>query len=222
MWKELLDSKKAVIFDLDGTLIDSMWIWKQIDIDYFASFNKELPSDYQPKIEGMSMYETAVFTIKEYEFDTTIEEMLAKWDEMAFDVYSNKVMLKECVPELLHFLKKGNYKIGLATSNSKKLSSEVLTKRGMIDYFDCILTGDHCIAGKPAPDVYLMAAKELNVNPSECLVFEDLCNGICAGRSAGMTTVAVWDDYSKDSWEDKKKEADYYISSYKEIIDEIY
>ncbi len=99
---------------------------------------------------------------------------------------------------------------------------EVLNKRGIKDYFEVITTSDDCTAGKPAPDVYLVTAGNLKVNPSDCIVFEDLFQGIKAGNNAGMTTIAVRDEYSEPFWEAKKNEADYYIDSYKEIIDEIY
>lgn len=222
MWEDLLDSVDAVLFDLDGTVIDSMWIWKQIDIDYFNMFNKEFPEDYQAKIEGMSVYETARYSRQTYGFEQSIEEMINTWNEMAFKQYSENVVLKESVIDFLHYLREKGIKMAIATSNSEILCNEVLEKRGIKDYFDSIITGDNCIVGKPAPDVYLQSAENLGVAPERCLVFEDLSNGIKAGNSAGMRTVAVWDDYSSKSWDEKRQEADYSIMDYKEIIDEIY
>lgn len=222
MWSEIIDKIKAVIFDLDGTIIDSMNMWHQIDLDYFSEYGKILPDDYQAQIEGMSFHETAVFTKETYGFEHSVEEMKTIWNEMAFDYYSNHVQLKEGVVDFLTLLSAKGIKLGIATSNSKRLCMEVLEKRNLIDYFDVILTGDCVHKGKPEPDVYLSVADKLSVKPSDCLVFEDILNGIRAGNNAGMTTVAVRDDYSDFSWTDKIKEADYYIESFEEIVNEIH
>ena len=84
-------------------------------------------------------------------------------------------------------------------------------------YFDSVHTSCEVETGKPSPDIYLLVAEDLGVDPSRCLVFEDVPNGILAGKNAGMRTCAVYDQYSRDQ-EDKKKEmADYYIDSYMEL-----
>lgn len=222
MWKELIDSKEALLFDLDGTLIDSMGVWHKVDVDFFAKYGLDLPDDYQECVEGLSMYETAKYTKERFNLKEIEDNIIEIWNKMAFYEYSNNVQVKESVIELLKYCKLNNIKLAIATSNSRKLCEEVLTQRGIVEYFDVILTGDDCIAGKPRPDIYIKAADELKVSYDKCLVFEDICRGIEAGLRAGMDTVAVWDDFSRDYWEDKKKLANYYLRSYKEIIDEIY
>ncbi len=222
MWKEIIESKKAVLFDLDGTVVDSMWIWKQIDIDYFKRFDIVMPHTYQKEIEGLSFYETALYTRDTYFPWRKTEELMNDWNDMAFDHYSTDVKPKEYVLPFLDYLKDKGYKLGMATSNSRTLCEATLRANGLIDMFDSILTGEDKAAGKPAPDVYLNSAAALSVDPKQCLVFEDLCNGIIAGNDAGMTTVAVYDDYSHYSWDEKCRLADHNIMSYKEIVDEIY
>lgn len=221
MWEEIIDNCEAVLFDLDGTLIDSMWLWKQVDMDFFKMCNMEYPADYQQVIEGMSMYETAVTTKERYGIDMSIEEILEIWNKMAFDQYSNHVQPKDKIREFLEYLVSKGKKLGIATSNSTTLCHEVLDKRDLKKYFEVIVTGEEKIKGKPAPDVYLMVAKKLNVSADKCIVFEDLPNGIRAGKNALMTTVAIWDEYSSNSWDIKVSEADYHIMGYGEIIDEI-
>ena len=221
MWKEIIDNAKAVLFDLDGTVVDSMWIWKQIDIDYFARCGLMLPDNYQKEIEGLSFYETAVYTHDKYIPHVSVEDMMAAWNEMAYEHYATKVRPKEYIDVFLEILKKHEIKLGIATSNSRKLCCATLENNGLLNYFDSIITGEDCPAGKPAPDVYLMSAKALNADPAKCIVFEDICNGIYAGNRAGMITVAVHDDYSAYQWEEKCNLADHCIMSYKEITDEI-
>lgn len=221
MWKEILSDKEAIIFDLDGTMIDSMGVWAKIDVDYFDMLGIDFPEDYQKNIEGLSLHETAIYTKETYNIKESIEEIKATWTKMAFHEYSENIMLKEGIKELLKYLKDNNYKLGIATSNSNELCNEILNKRGIIEYFDVIITNDDCKIGKPEPDVYLLAAGKLDSLPEKCLVFEDLLNGVRAGKNAGMDTVVIWDENSKDTWEEKVQLANYSIMSYKEILDEI-
>ena len=221
MWKEILENTDGVLFDLDGTVVDSMGIWKDIDREYFGRYGLELPDDYQRKIEGLSFYETAVFTQENYFPDLTPEILMDDWNKMAYDHYANLVQPKECIRSFLESLKKMGKKMGIGTSNSALLCRATLKSNGLIDFFDVILTGEECGAGKPSPDVYLNCASSLGVDPSRCLVFEDIGAGLIAGKRAGMTVVAVHDDYSADQWEEKCDIADHSIYSYREIIDEI-
>ncbi len=221
MWKEIIDKTDAAIFDLDGTVVDSMWLWKQIDIEYFKKCGMHIPAGYQKEIEGLSFYETAVYTQEKYIPNVTIEDMISDWNDMAYDLYANTVKPKEGIALFLATLKNMGKRIGIATSNSRILCETTLRNNGLLEYFDSIITGEECPAGKPAPDVYFQAAASLSVDPKRCIVFEDICNGIHAGNNAGMITVAVHDDYSAYQWEEKCKMADHSIMSYKEINDEI-
>ncbi|MCR5673312.1 MAG: HAD family phosphatase [Lachnospiraceae bacterium] len=221
MWKELLAKTDAVLFDLDGTVVDSMWIWKQIDIDYFARFGIVMPDDYQRQIEGLSFYETAVYTQKNFMPSVTVEDMINDWNDMAYSLYANTVKPKEYIETFLKALKRSGKKLGIATSNSRILCNATLKSNGLYDYFDSILTGEECGAGKPCPDIYINSARQTGARCERCMVFEDICKGIEAGNAAGMITVAIHDDYSTDQWEEKCKIADLHIMSYKEIVDEI-
>ena len=102
------------------------------------------------------------------------------------------------------------------------LCTATLKNNNLLDYFDSIITGEVEGAGKPFPDVYLNSASAVGAAPEKCLVFEDVVNGIIAGNNAGMTTVAIHDDYSVYQWDEKCRIADYNIMSYKEIVDEVY
>ena len=213
-----LDNVEAIIFDLDGTLVDSMWIWRQIDIEYLERFHLELPDTLQSEIEGMSFYETAVYFKKRFNIADSIEQIMCNWNQMAWEKYANEVPLKSGAKEFLDICKSRGIKLGIATSNSRELAQNVADVHGLHDYFDCIVTGSDVKKGKPAPDIYLAAAKELDVKPKNCLVFEDICPGIAAGQSAGMRVCAVEDAYSARQREAKQALADYYIEDYTDII----
>ena len=218
MAHEMLRNIKAVIFDLDGSLVDSMWIWKDIDIEYLGRFGITLPHDLQRNIEGMSFSETAAYFKKTFPIPDSIEQMKADWNRMAWDKYLNEVPLKEGVDTFLKECRKRGILLGIATSNSRELVENIAAVHGFHDFFQCIMTGCDVACGKPAPDIYLAVAGKLGVQPCECLVFEDIVPGIMAGKNAGMKVCAVEDEYSLYQKEEKKATADYYINDFYDII----
>ena len=194
----MLDNKKAVIFDLDGTLADSMWIWRQIDLDFFESRSIEVPPTFQQDIEGMSFSETAQYFIDTFHLPETLNQLMSIWNQSALHHYRTDVVLKEGALDFLCYLKEQGYLLGISTSNSRLLLDIFLNHNQIKPYFDALTTSDEVKRGKPAPDVYLCTARKLRVKPNECLVFEDLPMGIRAGLNAGMEVCAVEDSYSCD------------------------
>ena len=144
------------------------------------------------------------------------------WNQMAYEKYSSVVPLKDGVYEFLRYLKENKIPAGIATSNSRELLLAVLEGLGVEGYFQVLCTGCEVGRGKPFPDVYLKVAKELQVDPKDCLVFEDLPAGLLAGKAAGMKTCAVKDEFSKGMIVEKKQLADYYIESYDDILTRYY
>lgn len=213
----MLTNIKAVIFDLDGTLVDSMWMWKQIDIDFLSQYGIPLPVDLQHNIEGMSFTESANYFKETFQIPDSIEAIKQKWNEMALDIYCTKVPLKKGVLEFLEHCKQKGIKMGIATSNSVELVHTIIKVLKIDEYFQTVKTSCEAKKGKPAPDIYLLAAKELEVNPSDCLVFEDIIVGIQAGLSAGMKVCAVNDEYSLQEKEKKQQLANYFIENFAEI-----
>ncbi len=219
MAHKMLDNIKAVIFDLDGSLVDSMWMWKEIDIEYLGKFGIPLPEDLQRRIEGMSFHETADFFKANFPIPDSTEQMKADWNNMARDKYLNEVPLKEGAREFLNGCLERGILLGIATSNSRELVENIASVHGFHECFACIMTGCEVKHGKPAPDIYLEVANRLMVEPANCLVFEDIVPGIQAGKSAGMRVCAVEDAYSADVKCDKEALADYYIDDYRGLWD---
>ncbi len=213
----MLQGVKAVIFDLDGTLVDSMWIWKIIDIEYLGMFGIEVPEDLQEEIEGMSFSQTAHYFKERFNIPHTIEEMKDEWNRRAYVKYKEEIPLKKGVKSFLDYCITHDIKLGIASSNSIELVRVSLEAHGIIDYFQAIHTSCEVATGKPAPYIYELVADTLQVHPSECLVFEDIVVGIMAGQSAGMKVCAVEDEYSMYQQDEKRKLANYYIIDYTEI-----
>ena len=218
MIKELLKNKKAILFDLDGTLVDSMWMWKKIDIEFLGRYGYDCPEDLQKSIEGMSFSETAVYFKERFEIPLSLEEIKACWTQMSIDKYRYEVPLKKGVQEFLQYCKDNGLQTGIATSNGREMVDAVIDSLGIAPYLQVITTACEVNAGKPEPDIYLEVAKRLGVDPEDCVVFEDVPAGILAGKRAGMTVIAVEDDFSKGMREEKCSLADGFINDYFEIL----
>lgn len=216
----LLDNMKAVIFDLDGTLVDSMWMWHAIDVEFLGEYGYECPEDLHRVIEGMSFSETAVYFKERFLLPLSLEEIKDVWTRMSIDKYRYEVPLKPGAREFLELIKKKNIKCGIATSNGRELVDTVLHSLGIEGYFQAVTTACEVKAGKPEPDIYLYVAGQLGVEPADCLVFEDIPAGILAGKRAGMKVCAVEDEFSRLLKKEKMDLADDFIEDYFQILKE--
>lgn len=220
---KMLEQTDAVLFDLDGTLMDSMWVWVDVDEAYIRRYGLTPPEDFNQMIEGMSYTETARYYLRTFpQIDQTLEEIKQEWYSMTLSRYTKEVKLKPGLVPFLKELKKRGIKTGVATSNTRELVDAALKAHGISEYFDTVSTSCEAGAGKPAPDVYLHAAESLAVSPFQCLVFEDVPMGILAGKNAGMRVCAVDDTFSKAQETRKRELADYYIYSYEDVLRHTY
>lgn len=218
----MLERIKAVIFDLDGTLVDSMGIWKEIDIAYLTEKGVEIPANleaFQDELEGKGFTDTALFFKERFQIEDSLEEMKAAWVQMSREKYCKEVPLKPGAREFLKELKRRGIKAGISSSNGRELILAVLKAHDIEDYFTCITTCCEVPKSKPAPDVYLQTAKGLSVLPEECLVFEDVPMGILAGKRAGMKVCAIDDAFSRKQEAKKRELADWYVQDYEEVLD---
>lgn len=223
METKMIEEIDAVIFDMDGTLIDSMWIWPSIDEVYLKKYDLVAPENFHEDIEGMSYTEVSRYFLEVFPTLTcTQQEVMDEWTEMAYERYITEAPFKEGVREFILEMRSQGKKIGIATSNSRTLTEDTLRALKAIELFDVIRTACEVGKGKPAPDVYLSVAEEMGIEPEHCLVFEDVPMGILAGKNAGMKVCAVDDEFSRYQEEKKRNLADYYLYSYEDIKNETY
>lgn len=213
---------KAAIFDLDGTLIDSMYVWEKVDIDFLTVRGIPVTKEYTDIVRSMFFETAAAYTKETYHLSESVEEIMQVWLDMAHSEYANRVKAKPYASEYLKQLKSNGVILGIATSNNPYLLKPCLENNGMNGIFSCICYTSEVGLNKSCPDIYLYTAEKLGVKPEECVVFEDIIEGLKSASSVGMKTVAVYDSSNDDYMDEIKVTADRFITSYKEMLDEIF
>jgi len=210
---------KGAIFDLDGTLLDSMWVWEYVDITFQKVLNFSVRDDYYEQISSMSPTQSAVYTISEYGLDITPDKLKSLWFNIAKDAYINKVDIKPGADMFLKKLYQSGVKLAIATSCFPELCKETLKANGIEAYFSAFCYSEDLGEGKETGKIYLQAAKNLQVEPSGCAVFEDILAPLNSVKKLGMEYLAVYDkNQPVQTQEELKKGADDFFEDYNQIL----
>ena len=184
---------KGAIFDLDGTLLDTMDVWERVDEEYFESLSLPVPEGYALAIRDMTMLQAAEYTKSVTGAKEDAESICALWRKMVARHYAEEVRAKEGGLELLDALARSGVKAGIATTLTEETYLPALKRLGIESKFCAKASVRDVGRGKGFPDVYLHAAALMGLKPQECVVFEDILKGINSARSAGFCTVGVYD-----------------------------
>ena len=178
---------KAVIFDMDGVIIDSEPIHFEVDMQTMREFGVNISKDELNKYVGTTNEYMLNDLINKYKIQKSIKEILEYKMELTIRrIKETKINAISGIPELLISLKHNNIKTAIGSSSPKELIITVIEKFQLGKYFDCIVSGDEVKEGKPKPYIYLEVSKRIGVNPEECIVIEDSRNGVLAAKNAGM------------------------------------
>ncbi len=191
------DNFRGAIFDLDGTLLDSMQVWKQIDIEFLAKRGHSVPPGYSESLAGLSFQETAECVIGMFGLPEEPGEIMQEWNEMALEAYRHRVLLKPHAKEYLQRLKQDGVRLAACTALSRGLYEAALQNNGIYDYFDAFVSTDEVSRGKNFPDAYLLAAQRLGLPAQDCAVFEDVLPAVRGALAAGMQVYGVFDAASE-------------------------
>jgi HAD superfamily hydrolase (TIGR01509 family) len=208
--------KNFAIFDMDGTLIDSMIFWKKLASEYLGSKGiSNITTDTMERIKTMTMSESAALFKTEFGLSGNPEtEMNAMMDEH----YRNDIPLKPGVREYLQMLKVRGVRMCVASATAEHLMESCLTRLGVRELFDFLLSCETVGAGKSSPLVYHESAKRLGAPPSEIAVYEDALYAVKTAKEAGYYVIGVYDDSAARYWKTIETLADEIILNWEEEI----
>lgn len=208
----------GMIFDLDGTLIDSMPAWQNIGSAFLKKHDINPPDDLNVIIKTMSFAESARYFIEVYGVKMTEEQVGDQINDMIRENYAKHISLKPFVKESLdQFLNQG-IKMAILTATHKSLTELVLDRYGLLDHFEFILTSGMAALPKSQPEIYHLAIEKLELPAQQIAIFEDALYCIQAARKTGCQLVGVFDASSKEDWEAIKNSSNCTIISFKELL----
>ena len=208
----------AVIFDMDGTLIDSTGLWHEIDVKFFAKRGMELPNDYAQNIVHLGLKEAAKFTKATYGIKESEQEIMDEWHQMSIDMYANDVKLKDYSLAILDFFKSKKIPMAIATANDDTLYTPCINRLGLSKYFDYIADVNNVKEGKHSAKIYEYLAEQMHVDKERVLVLEDMPTCIKTAYKAGFLTVAVYDKASEQYDKEKRRNSHLYINNFGELL----
>lgn len=232
----MLTDKKFIFFDMDGTLIDSVGVWNQIDQKLIENQTNKIVDEIiiqndrdtqlQKSSSEVNPYLCYCQYLKEkYKFQLSPEEIIKLRYEIAQDFLQNIIDYKPQADLIIKKLKEKNFTLAITTTTKRTnmeiyrtLNKNIISKAPLDEYFDLIYTREDVAKIKPNPEVYLKAMQAFNAKLEQCIVFEDSLVGIKAAKNAGLKTVAIYDKYSNSDIEEIKQQADFFINNYAELF----
>ena len=208
---------KGAIFDVDGTLLDSMPVWENAGARQLATLGIKARSDLKERLDALSLPEGALYMQTEYKLSVTIEEILEGVNQVVKDFYFKEVVLKPGVCDLIQKLKKNQVRLMIATATDAEMAKAALVRNGVWKDFDGMITCEEAGAGKTSPKVFELAREHLQTKKEETWVFEDSLYAVKTASKAGFPVCSIYDAYSRDNTEEIQTFSDIYVKDFYEI-----
>lgn len=192
--KKYLDTFQAIIFDMDGLLLDTEAIALKAFLEACRRFGYEPGLDIYKQCIGTNPVRTKAILTRGYGASFPFDQISPVWGENYRKAITERpIPVKAGAPEFLEFIKHAEKRTAIATSTAHQTAREKLERTGLLSFFELIVGGDQVVKGKPDPDIYLKASELLQVPPRKCLVLEDSDNGVLAAHGAGMAVIQIPD-----------------------------
>lgn len=208
---------RGIIFDADGTLLDSMHIWAQLGARYLDSIGKTAEAGLDRILYPMSLEESCAYLKAGYNLTDPQDKIIGDIIKIIEEFYLYEVKTKAGADDFLKEMKNRRVPMIVATSSDKRAVELAFNRLGILECFEGIITCSELKTSKREPEIYLRCAEVIGTSPKDTAVFEDVLCGIQAAKRAGFKTYAVEDNSSKADWNEIKKTADYCISDFARV-----
>ena len=210
--------QKYIIFDLDGTLIDSMPVWKEIGKNYLSRYGFKITKDLDDRIKRQTLPETALCFKEIFDIPKTIDEIVIEIIEMVAEQYANTIPLKPFVKQYLEKEKQKNTKMCILTASEPSYILAAMKRLDILHYFDFIATCTEMGLTKNDSQAFIKTMQRLGGNKQNTIIFEDALYAIRSAKKGGFYVVAVAEDTRPDDFEEIQHLADKYIHSYQDLL----
>ncbi len=206
-----------LLFDLDGTLIDSNGVWLEVDKAFLSRHGCEYSQEYHDGVAHSILQNCAVFTKNHFQMAESCEEIIAEWMDLAKNAYDH-VPLKPHVWEYLDRCKAAGHRMAVFTACVPEHCRAAMQKHGLDEYFEQVIYAQDLGADKKSPAIFRQAAELLGVKPREGVFFDDSLTACKGAKAAGMMVVGIQDDYFTGSEADMRELCDQYIRDFGELL----
>ena len=207
-----------LIFDLDGTLIDSNGVWVEVDKTFLERRGAPYTREYYEGVAHTILSNCAIFTKEYLHMEESCEEIIAEWMELAADKYGTQVPLKPHVKEYLDKCRDAGHRMAVFTACVPEHCRAAMARHGLEPYFERVIYAQELGVDKKSPAIFRKVAESLGVRPRECVLFDDSLSACKAAKAAGMTVVGVHDGWFSDTSVDMREVCDQYIRDFGELL----
>ena len=207
-----------LIFDLDGTLIDSNGVWVEVDKTFLARRGAPYTKEYYEGVAHTILSNCAIFTKEYLHLEESCEEIIAEWMVLAADKYGTQVPLKPHVKDYLDKCREAGHRMAVFTACVPEHCRAAMEHLGLTPYFEQVIYAQELGVDKKSPAIFRTVAERLGVQPRACVLFDDSLSACKAAKTAGMTVVGVYDPYFTDTAVDMREVCDQYIRDFGELL----
>lgn len=209
---------KLAIFDLDGTLVESLKDWRDISINFLKRHNIDYSKELEMSMKTLSFTECAKLLVNEYNIDANEQDIIDEWINDVKYSYDNTISLKPYAKDYVKYLCEKGVKMCIATAAEKELAENVTKRLDIYDYMDFIITVNEFGKGKESPEIFLYCKDKYSFDIDDCVVFEDSLYAIKSAKSAGFKVIGLRDLIDEENNIEIEKHCDKIISNFKELL----